>query len=104
VSHLLKKKFRGKSVNRLRYNPLEKAFAVAWQAENDRPGSVLLDYLLHATPEDFCRPAQATKEEHFVAATLIQWLGTNVGKCFLRDVLMTKAGQEFLASHLRVKT
>ena len=60
-------------------NPREQAFARHWTEENDRPlrPTALVDILL---PE-------ATDRDRAVAATIIQWLGTNVGMAFLEDVI-----------------
>lgn len=32
-------------------------------------------------------PAQVSLRDEMIAATVIQWLGSPVGSCFLRDVL-----------------
>lgn len=55
-------------------NPREVAFAKAWNKEN-KYYSITDNLIPHATERD----AQ-------VAATIIQWLGSNVGMSFLRDV------------------
>jgi hypothetical protein len=54
-------------------NPRELAFALQWAHENEHPGSNLLAHLI---PEHSDRDAQ-------VAATIIQWRGSNVGMSFL---------------------
>lgn len=56
--------------------PREVAFAEAWHRENNRSTENLLEHLLPGFTEDASR----------VAATVIQWLGTNVGQGFLRRV------------------
>ena len=80
--------FQGTHPHRYGQNPLEKAFAEAWQKINDtsQPGlpTSTLAYLLsndqHYTPEP-------TSSDHCVAATVIQWLGSPVGQNFVRDVM-----------------
>lgn len=55
-------------------NPREVAFADEWR-EQTRYGM-----LGHLIPD-------ITERDERVAATIIQWLGSNVGMCFLRDVV-----------------
>lgn len=72
----------GKSSNRLYSdNPREVVFAELWQRENDLHHT--LEYLLG----DNNRPNPISEEEIEVAATVIQWLGSNVGMSFLRDCI-----------------
>lgn len=60
-------------------NPREVAFAEQWLKINTQALSKpLLEYLLSEYPTE--RDAQ-------VAATVVQWLGTNVGMSFIRDVM-----------------
>ena len=83
-------KHEGKSIHRLKTNPLERAYHDAW---------------IEANKEDLCRnigilqwllgennkPSQdMTDRDILVAATVIQWLGSPVGQCFVRDVLSTQ--------------
>jgi hypothetical protein len=68
----------GLHVNRLdprADNPREVAFARQWKEENEN-GHILKHLIPYVTQRD------AT-----VAATLMQWLGSNVGMCFLCDVV-----------------
>lgn len=62
-------------------NPLELRFALAWQKVN--VDYATLDYLVgnqaHAQP--------CSDEERTTVCTVIQWLGSPIGQCFLRDVL-----------------
>lgn len=59
-------------------NPREVAFAAQWEYENkDAPGGRLMHHLI----PDF------TERDATVAATVIQWLGSNVGTGFLIEVL-----------------
>ena len=77
------KPLRGNNEHRLEQNPLEKRFAEIW--ENKVTDNRLLDYLLshpNAKTQHF-----PTDHEHFVAATVIQWLGSPVGQHFLTEVL-----------------
>ena len=74
---------RGRYDDRLlanRDNPREVAFADQWDRENDRKGfgRPVLDALI----EDW------TNRDAEVAATLIQWLGSNVGFSFLEESLV----------------
>lgn len=74
---------------RMKENPEEQRFADAWEARNATlwdPGTVLLDALL----SDGVTRVSATPREIEVAATVIQWLGSPVGQCFLRDLGYTK--------------
>lgn len=60
-------------------NPREVAFAEQWAKINHRHLSrPQLEYLI---PDNF------TERDAQVAATVIQWLGTNVGMSFIRDVM-----------------
>jgi hypothetical protein len=71
---------------RVRENVLENKFAEAWEKENSRSdGHDLLDYLL-ALDNNNPR-GEFSQRDATVAATIIQWLGTHVGQCFLRDVM-----------------
>jgi hypothetical protein len=71
----------GKSSNRLHPaadNPREVAFAMEWSDMNDhKKCKPTLAYLLDGFSD---RDAE-------VAATVIQWLGSNVGMCFLEDAI-----------------
>lgn len=79
-------KHEGLRTNRLQREPLERIFAEEWAKRNASVigGDVLLDHLLAV---DANRPRGEVKQrDATVAATIIQWLGTHVGQCFLRDV------------------
>jgi hypothetical protein len=81
---------------RFKDNPLEKAFADAWEDENcsgpegSRPGHGTLAYSLG----DGKDPGVVEPRDAMVAATTIQWLGSPVGQCFLARVIATKEGAE----------
>lgn len=85
----------GFNLERLNYSnsDLERSFSEEWQKENKkRPGinkghGILQDHfieegLLHVT--FLC---EITHKERLIVATIIQWLGTNCGRCFLERVL-----------------
>lgn len=79
------KRWQGLHAHRYTNNPLEEKFAEAWQKENDESGRVAgtLRWLLG----DGVAPAgTVTPRTELVANTVIQWLGTPVGQCFLRDL------------------
>lgn len=73
----------------------ENAFAAAWERENaHRSGGVLPLLVLTGPHDPFCpwgsqrTPAITITDEHErLVATVMQWLGTNVGFCFLERAL-----------------
>lgn len=80
----------------------ERAFAEAWAKENTpepwlNGGVGTLDHLLCVEPtgrgahggliQEMKRIKDLKQEEATAAATVIQWLGTNVGFCFLQQAL-----------------
>lgn len=77
----------GKSLHRLKDNPLEKAYHDAWLKENVPEGPGLggctLEYLLG----DGNKRGEVSERDAMVAATVIQWLGSPVGKRFVENVL-----------------
>jgi hypothetical protein len=83
----------GKSSNRLHPdadNPHEVAFAMEWTKAQEE--SHQLAWLLGNNFSD--RDAE-------VAATVIQWLGSNVGMCFLEDVINREPKvKEWLAARI----
>ena len=101
----IKKQFQGRSPHRYKDNPLEKAFAAAWQKENDtsqlgRKYS-LMEYLFAENGEECGSPrADLSERDWEVANTVIQWLGSPVGQGFLRDVLK---GRSQSARNFRVE-
>lgn len=83
----LKISHRGKWHDRTRYeqNQLEKALAEAWEKENQPRGYDGVSTILMCMEPNSASAggfAQAT-----AMATAIQWLGSNVGFCFLTGVL-----------------
>ncbi len=74
---------RGKSTHRWKDNPLEKRFAVEWEKKNENDFTGTLGYLMG----DGNRPGPIDGRDALVAATVVQWLGSHVGQCFLAEVL-----------------
>ena len=82
---------QGHNHHRFSSNPLEQRFAEKWEEINinwntaEPDGQGTLDYCL---AEDRNHPmGEVTDRDRTVAATVIQWLGSPCGQCFLRDVL-----------------
>ncbi len=61
-------------------NPLEEKFANKWEKINNNGD--LLQCLL--------KNRVMTNDDIKTAGTIIQWLGSHIGQCFLRDVLDIK--------------
>lgn len=87
----------GRFPNRLKFDydnhpNREKAFADHWRKENENVPSWLngghgvLEHLLLANEKE-CIIGDLTQRDAIVAATVIQWLGTNCGWCFLDECL-----------------
>ena len=87
----MKLKHIGLSPHRLKSNPVEAALSDAWLAENTvrtgHPNPVLAFLLCSSGDGKIARAL--TQEEATAAATAIQWIGSPVGQCFLRDALET---------------
>lgn len=79
---------------------LERAYAAAWREENVKSwqfGGPLLQVLLTVGPENpFAifvdtekrkRVYEVNQRDAHVAATVVQWLGTNIGRMFVEDIL-----------------
>lgn len=62
-------------------NPLEKKFSDAWKRENDQ--GQMLEWLMG----DGNSRGSVTERDEVVAATVIQWLGSPVGKHFLESAM-----------------
>lgn len=82
-------KFRGKNTHRFSVNPIEKIFSDLWAEENERwiknglRGSVL-QYILS---EDGGKTVPETSDrDEMIAASVIQWLATPIGKSFLAEL------------------
>lgn len=88
----MKIRHHGLHRHRFKLNPLEQRFADAWEEKNNPPGSntPTLAHLLSSTKD----PVEFNQNEATVAATIIQWLGSHVGQCFLAEVIATREGAE----------
>jgi hypothetical protein len=69
-------------------NDAERIYAERWRKENERrpainSGFTALEWIL--CPSDQRVPERATLRDAVVAASIIQWLGTNVGHCFVME-------------------
>lgn len=86
---------RGYCYERTQHGPLEAAFAKLWEEENEeRPGinygnGTLQDLFMdNSGSMMFARCIhQVTDSERYVAATVVQWMGTNCGMSFLETAL-----------------
>lgn len=74
-------KYLGLHPYRFKDNPDEKTFATEWAKQQQ---GHTLAYLLHLGEQNVRPPAPSVRD-HIVAATVIQWLGSQVGQVFLRD-------------------
>lgn len=81
----------------------EDLFRQAWQAEHAGPeygynsSSDMLAHLLNVVPERIYFPQQfspVSERDRVVAATVVQWLGTNMGMLFLEEILRVKKMQD----------
>lgn len=72
---------RGARTYRFAENPAEKVLSDEWHSENTREGvgHGMLSWLMG----DGNKPGATTARDEYVAATVIQWLGTPVGHSFL---------------------
>jgi len=78
--------FRERILHREGYNNLEKSFAKAWEER----GELLPDLFIkrYAGFKGNRYLTEINQRDAVVVATVIQWLGTNVGFGFLSEVLM----------------
>jgi hypothetical protein len=92
----------GEGHSRLQYdhNVTEKLFRLAWQNLHQGPmygGSTSCDLIsrllqpYETLERGWLSMHSITQRDRAVAATVIQWLGTNFGHCFLREVLKEDA-------------
>jgi len=72
---------------RFKENPEEKRFAETWSKED------ILKYILLPGGVDQHFPVEPSERDKVVAATVIQWLGTPVGQCFLAELGYRKRGK-----------
>jgi len=86
-------KDQGFMLSRIKTNNIEKEFAEAWQKECEAKvyinhGRGLIQDLFMFNDDGYSiSNLELTPENRYVAATVIQWLGTNCGMSFLRQVL-----------------
>lgn len=87
-------KHEGLRPERNEHNLRERIFSELWADENKRRpginfGATLLECILDDAPQGLYNPfnppllPKLTQRDAEVAATVIQWLGTNGGECFL---------------------
>ena len=82
----IKKQHRGMHFDRTKKEPLERAFAVAWQELQESSGRhSTLEYML-AENNNCPIPGEVSERDLLVANTIVQWLGSPVGQCFLGRV------------------
>lgn len=81
-------------VHRFKENPEEQAFVEAWEETDSfrRDGCGTLQYLMCPPDCDQRYPPEINDRDRLVAGTVIQWLGSPVGLCFLRDLGYVKKG------------
>ncbi len=80
---------------RCEFNPTEKAFADEWRKENDRKYSrginfgygILQDMFIDGSLFRNYAKTVINKRDRYIVATVMQWLGSNIGRCFLQTVL-----------------
>ena len=93
MSNPKKPKSKGMHTYRFRDNPEEKRFADAWLKENavnaTKP-TPLLTHLLNMGGHD-AAIVEPSERDQVTAATVIHWLGTPNGQCFLRDLGYVKS-------------
>jgi hypothetical protein len=82
----------GNGSKRREWNYREEIFAAKWEEENKRlsflnGGYGVLESLLdeHKEKSIYGPVSEISQRDAFVSATVIQWLGSNVGQCFLRE-------------------
>jgi hypothetical protein len=89
LRELLEPTYTGLHPERIRTGPAERAYVERWQRENIRQrgvnsGMTLLEGILKPGGQQWVdRPSQRDAD---VATTVIQWLGTNVGRAFVDEV------------------
>lgn len=88
---------RGYRYERTEYGDLEKAFADEWEADNKNGCGILQKLFI----DNFSKWVLfITSRDRYVAATVVQWLGSNVGFGFLHKCLR-KCGYDLLAQSER---
>lgn len=87
-SHLFELDHNSYSPERLRFSAEEAVYLDKWQEENRRKaginsGYTLLEHILCSKEQN--PPAIVSQRDAYVAASVIQWLGTNCGLAFMRE-------------------
>ena len=102
---------KGIRVSRIADNPREKAFHDQWIKENE-PNSwvnsgqgILQDLFIESDMMNILSPTKVTEvitiRDRKIVATIIQWLGSNVGFCFLQSALAL-CGYKIVKSDLAI--
>ena len=86
----------GLHVYRFKGNPDEKRFAEAWEAINQGSHGTLNCLL-----GDGQHPVKASDREAVVAATVVQWLGSPVGKVWLENLGYKKGPRKSMGGEKR---
>ena len=76
--------YKGINVGRIYREPMEKRFADEWEHQMEYGHT--LDYLLTERPNEPGFPYPSERDE-VVAATITQWLGSQVGLSFISHAL-----------------
>lgn len=88
----------GMHTHRLKQNPWEEHFAKRWQEANERkPGrpTSTLAYLLNPPTRDYDHVAEPSEHDAEVAATVIQWLGSQVGHAWPKETIESLPAKRF---------
>lgn len=80
---------KGMTEHRFRDNPEEERFAKWWGKQNKNYHT--LSYLLHPAWDHPGRPPKPSRNDACVAATVIQWLGSECGQAALRELGYVRA-------------
>ena len=83
---LLEASVEGSNPERQRFSAVEATYAEEWKKQNKRSPGVNGGHTLleHICSEEITAPAPVSVRDSFVAASVIQWLGTNCGLCFIK--------------------
>ncbi|MNL07833.1 hypothetical protein D3C87_1285260 [compost metagenome] len=82
---------QGIGLKRLEFNEREKAFHEQWLKENipshgiNHGNGILQDLFISYAEQSKREVIILSKRERMIVATVIQWLGSNVGMCFLEE-------------------
>lgn len=86
-------KNKGRFHDRTKYGPLEKAFADLWEKENEMDSNinygngVLQGLFSERARWQIIHRHEVSDDERMIAATVVQWLGTNCGRAFMEEAL-----------------